>query len=818
MPSRKISTTTPLVHTPWTDEEIAQLQAGIKLRGKRWETITRSIAGRNPADSKQFYLAYIESGHLEEYKKMRDEGMSGDEIMSKASALPQKPTPRRTGGAGKQKRGPGRPPKKKVSRKRKSPPPVEKSVTPPLTYHSDEEVVVVGQDTDDIMFHQSSTSYSTPTGETQPSDKAKQRSSHPPSAEPSVDEDGDVHNVTVADPVPEEPVEPRAAGNAVVSASRNPSSSNGRGKRKMGSVPTDGPNDGGSMTGMYSHTGDSEEDSDEDAMTPTTPSEMNRDDSQKSRRSSQRSTMRAPNNGFCYCKQEHSHAFFVACESCSRWYHGNCVGVDPNYIARLEKANVGYHCTQCRIAREHGATVYRDSEGEWRLRSDMDQDGASGNYLEQSYADQGSSAQDEGHVFENDPHTRKHGHDTRNVSGKLVYVTRFCRQTASLRARRLLPTEYEQYQEKAQQQRFFTRIGWPHGSVPGPVQGVPYGGGADSYVVHASPRAAEPHSMTASARQGMHPASDIVMYPPPAQMTHYPSVHDRPPSATYGHGPVVPMQHAPPMTQGYPGGPNGGYHSSMDPGHDPTKPPRNAQYMAPVASYPSGPPSMAPMPGDLPPLICVPHFIETVPTEFEEEGEGVTLGPLQNPPGAIMQHGDESFEGSPFKPCEHRTFFPCANLTANVMCHWHHSDRTNDVTDPDKEPDDARALLHHVQLQSQREVQRYHAFHVLSNEAQQGPPGAAMAPVPMHAPTVNATPYDVSRGRGPALAAGPPMHAAPGAYHPPPGPHTGRMVYAAPPMHEQRIHPQHPQWAPPPPRVGMPGPPPMHAQSMGPQR
>lgn len=44
----------------------------------------------------------------------------------------------------------------------------------------------------------------------------------------------------------------------------------------------------------------------------------------------------------CYCGKDRSFVFFVACDKCNRWFHGPCIGVDASFVSRLEGGSLGY--------------------------------------------------------------------------------------------------------------------------------------------------------------------------------------------------------------------------------------------------------------------------------------------------------------------------------------------------------------------------------------------------------------------------------------------------------------------------------------------
>lgn len=226
-------------------------------------------------------------------------------------------------------------------------------------YHSDEEIVVVGQDTDDILFHQSSTRYS------------------PPVPEASDDQDN-MSDVLKLDPevvyADEHPSSPRPKGTSMkrkagsqheevldipivgqaVAIPVDPSATRAS-SRKRGSKSAKEPRTVSRVTG---------EGSDEDLLFPDEEVYAAYDVQLSTGRlvrpparfeagpaivcgqptSSDPATVPegdSSQRGNCYCGKNRDFAFFVACDSCDQWFHGCCIGVDTTFVSRLEGGGLG---------------------------------------------------------------------------------------------------------------------------------------------------------------------------------------------------------------------------------------------------------------------------------------------------------------------------------------------------------------------------------------------------------------------------------------------------------------------------------------------
>jgi hypothetical protein len=210
--------------------------------------------------------------------------------------------------------------------------------------HSDEEIVVVGQG-DDIMFHQSSTSYMRPAPEPQSLDLGD-----PPDIVELVDVTSGAasppkrSHKRKAAPEAAETWNARTVGHAVAVPARSRKRASAARKRSKGEVtPRSGESNGDiGFTGMPA-------DGSALAKSAPLPGLQHPHDP-----SGQMAVVRTPDavtlpnvehrqpaTRMCYCGEDRALVFFVACDGCDTWFHGSCVGVDPNFVTRLEGGGIG---------------------------------------------------------------------------------------------------------------------------------------------------------------------------------------------------------------------------------------------------------------------------------------------------------------------------------------------------------------------------------------------------------------------------------------------------------------------------------------------
>eukprot|EP00035_Acanthoeca_spectabilis_P013629 m.253999 g.253999 ORF g.253999 m.253999 type:complete len:410 (-) comp15937_c0_seq7:3031-4260(-) len=336
----------------WTDKEIDILRKRVETYGKRWETVVRGLPDRTSKFARKLYYLYVECDRVAEYRTMRGQGMNHAAIMAAAEAresetLVSNPPPPKQQPVRARKRG-----QKKGNR-------THENLENLPVYHSDEEIVVVGQDTDDILFHQSSTRYS------------------PPVPEASDDQDN-MSDVLKLDPevvyADEHPSSPRPKGTSMkrkagsqheevldipivgqaVAIPVDPSTTRAS-SRKRGSKSAKEPRTVSRVTG---------EGSDEDLLFPDEEVYAAYDVQLSTGRlvrpparfeagpaivrgqptSSDPATVPegdGSQRGNCYCGKNRDFAFFVACDSCDQWFHGCCIGVDTTFVSRLEGGGLG---------------------------------------------------------------------------------------------------------------------------------------------------------------------------------------------------------------------------------------------------------------------------------------------------------------------------------------------------------------------------------------------------------------------------------------------------------------------------------------------
>ena len=54
-----------------------------------------------------------------------------------------------------------------------------------------------------------------------------------------------------------------------------------------------------------------------------------------------------PNKLWCICRKPHNNRFMIACDTCSEWFHGKCVGINPKKGKEMEDNGQEWTCPKC---------------------------------------------------------------------------------------------------------------------------------------------------------------------------------------------------------------------------------------------------------------------------------------------------------------------------------------------------------------------------------------------------------------------------------------------------------------------------------------
>ena len=54
-----------------------------------------------------------------------------------------------------------------------------------------------------------------------------------------------------------------------------------------------------------------------------------------------------PNKLWCICQKTHNNRFMIACDTCSEWFHGSCVGISAKKGKEIEDNGYEWTCPKC---------------------------------------------------------------------------------------------------------------------------------------------------------------------------------------------------------------------------------------------------------------------------------------------------------------------------------------------------------------------------------------------------------------------------------------------------------------------------------------